>query len=67
MATYPEVSFYRYFPIQAINNLIAIPFAKYAFREVQDFVAIQDVVVVMVYLAGFTFLNYWWLKVRDVG
>ena len=67
MATYPEVSFYQYFPIRAINNLIAVPFTKYAFREVQDFVAIHDVVVVIVYLAGFTFLNYWLLKVRDVG
>ena len=65
-ATHPEWSFYQYFPIRAINNLIAVPFAKYAFREVQDFVAIKDVVVVIMYLAGFTFLSYWLLKVRDV-
>lgn len=66
-ATHPELSFYQYFPIRAINNLIAVPFAKYAFREIQDFVAIQDVVVVVVYLALFTFLNYWLLRVRDVS
>ena len=66
-ATHPELSFYQYFPIRAINNLIAVPFAKYAFREIQDFVAIQDVVVVVVYLALFTFLNYWLLRARDVS
>ena len=66
-AVYPEWSFYEYFPMQAINNLIAQPFTKYAFREVQDFVAIKDVLVVGLYLAGFTFLNYWLLKTRDVS
>lgn len=67
MAVYPEWSFYQYFPMRAINNLITQPFTKYALREVQDFVALKDVVVVGLYLAGFTFLNYWLLKTRDVS
>ena len=66
MARYPDLVLYQYFPIRAINNLISVPFAKYAFREIQDFVAVKDVIVVGVYLAGFTFLNYWLLKERDV-
>ncbi len=64
---YPELTFYDYFPIRAINNLITISYHKYAFREVQDFVAIKDVLVVGIYLLGFTFLNYWLLKTRDVS
>ena len=66
-AVYPELSFYQYLPIRSINNLIPIPFAKYVFQEIQDFVAIKDVVVVLLYLGGFTWLNYWLLKVRDVS
>ena len=64
---FPNVTFYEYFPIRAINNLIPVSYHKYAFREVQDFVAIKDVVVVGLYLIGFTFLNYRLLKTRDVS
>ncbi len=64
---FPELTFYEYFPIRAINNLIPISYHKYAFREVQDFVAVKDAVVVGLYLIGFTFLNYWLLKTRDVS
>lgn len=63
---YEEYTFYHYFPIRAINNLIAIPFAKYLFREIQDDVAIRDIVVVLGYLSVFIYLNYWILKVRDI-
>ncbi len=63
---YQEYTFHQYFPIRAINNLIPIPFGKYIFREVQDFVAIKDVIVVFVYLGLFTFLNYWILKAKDI-
>ncbi len=64
---YPELSFHQYLPIRAINNLIPIPFGKYAFQEIQDFVAIKDVVVVLLYLGSFAWLNYWLLKARDVS
>ncbi len=66
-ARHPEWSLYQYLPIRAINNLIAVPYHKYAFREVQDFVAFQDVVIVGVYLVAFIFLNYWLLRRSDIG
>ncbi len=63
---YADYTFYNYFPIRAINNLITIPFGKYIFQEIQDYVAILDIIVVFVYLGLFTFLNYWILQRSDI-
>ena len=42
-----------YFPIKAQNNLIRTPFYKYVFMEIQDYVAIKDVLIVLAWLAFF--------------
>ena len=63
---YPNYTFYNYFPIRAINNLINIPFGKYIFQEIQDYVLTWDIIIVLVYLSLFTFVNYWILKTKDI-
>ncbi len=40
-----------YFPLHAINALIAFPFKKYWFQEIQDYVALEAVGVVLAYIA----------------
>ena len=64
---YPQYTFHQYFPIRAINNLIPVPFGKYAFQEVQDYVAFSDVVLVVAYVALFIFLSFRLLKSRDIS
>lgn len=64
---YGEYTFYQYFPIRAINNLIQIPFGKYIFQEVQDFVALKDIVVVVAYIGLFIFFDHRILKTRDIN
>ena len=54
------------FPIKAINNLIHMPFGKYALREVQDFVAVKDIAIVVVYSSLFICLIYLLLRKRDL-
>ncbi|MBN1414402.1 MAG: hypothetical protein JW973_04825 [Bacteroidales bacterium] len=54
------------FPLKAINNLIRLPFGKYAFRETQDFIAIQDIGIALAYTALFVYLIYLVLKKRDL-
>jgi len=54
------------FPLKAINNLIHMPFGKYALREVQDYVAVKDVAIVAVYLILFTWFIYLLLRRRDL-
>jgi len=55
-----------YFPVEAINNIVRVPFPKYIFREVQDFVAFQDVLVAGGWAALFLFLTYRLTINRDV-
>ena len=54
------------FPLKAINNLIRFPFKKYAFREVQDYIAWDDALIVLIYLIIFISLLYLILKKRDL-
>jgi ABC-type transport system involved in multi-copper enzyme maturation permease subunit len=54
------------FPIKSMNNLIHMPFGKYALREVQDYVAFKDVVIVLFYTALFLYLIFLLLKKRDL-
>jgi ABC-2 type transport system permease protein len=53
-------------PLKSINNLIHMPFGKYALREVQDYVAVKDIVIVLVYMALFIYCIYLLLKKRDL-
>ncbi len=64
---YEEYTFYNYFPIKAINNLITFPYAKYAFQEVKDYLVWYEVLLVIAYSALFTFLSFRLLKTRDVA
>jgi hypothetical protein len=43
-----------------------MPFGKYALREVQDYVAVKDIVIVLVYMALFIYCIYLLLKKRDL-
>ncbi|MBN2805023.1 MAG: ABC transporter permease [Prolixibacteraceae bacterium] len=54
------------FPLKAINNLIHMPFGKYALREVKDYVAPVDIVIVLAYMALFIYCIYLLLKKRDL-
>jgi ABC-2 type transport system permease protein len=54
------------FPVKAINNLIRIPFGKYMLRETRDYVAMQDLGVVLAYAVLFIYLLYLVLRKRDL-
>lgn len=55
-----------YLPVEAINNLIKIPFQKYALSHIEDQVLIQDVVVAFAWAGIFIGLSYWIFKKRDL-
>lgn len=55
-----------YFPIKALNNLIRVPFQRYVFMEIQDFIAWKDVLVVVVWLTIYQFSIYKLLDKRDI-
>jgi ABC-type transport system involved in multi-copper enzyme maturation permease subunit len=53
-------------PLKAMNNLIHMPFKKYILREVQDYVALKDIVIVLAYMSLFIWLIYLLLRKRDL-
>ena len=56
----------NYFPLQVLSRLIEIPFPRYWFQEIQDYVAWDAVAVVIVYTALFVYAVYAKLKSSDL-
>ena len=55
-----------YFPMESISNLIPLPFPRYVFREIQDYVSITSVLVVAGWTFVFNYLAYLKLKKSDI-
>ncbi len=55
-----------YFPVRALNNLIHVPFQKYIFMEIQDYIAWKDIAVVFVWLVIYILLIFRLLDRRDI-
>lgn len=55
-----------FFPVEAINLLIRVPFQKYALTYVYDYIVWRDVFVSLGWSAIFILLSYWILKRRDL-
>ncbi len=53
-------------PISALNNLIRLPYQRYVFMEVQDYIAWVDLTIVIAWLAIFVSLIYWVLSRKDL-
>ncbi|PLX08315.1 MAG: hypothetical protein C0598_12415 [Marinilabiliales bacterium] len=56
----------QFFPIKALNNLITVPFGRYVFREIQDYISIKSFVISLgwfvFYLGSISFI----LNKRDL-
>ncbi len=55
-----------YLPMQALSLLIEVPFPRYWFQEIQDYVAFDAVAVVLVYIVLFITAIYYRLKTSDL-
>jgi ABC-type transport system involved in multi-copper enzyme maturation permease subunit len=55
-----------YFPIRALNNLIHVPFQRYVFMEIQNYIAWKDVLIVLGWLVVFQLSIYTLLDRRDI-
>jgi ABC-type transport system involved in multi-copper enzyme maturation permease subunit len=55
-----------YFPMESISNLIPMPFPRYVFREIQDYVSIVSVLVVVAWTFLFNYFAYLKLKKSDI-
>ncbi len=55
-----------FFPMESISNLVAIPFPRYVFQEIQDYVSISSVAIVLCWTVAFNYLSYLKLKKSDL-
>jgi len=61
---FPELVLY--FPMQSIWNLIKWPLPRYAFQEIQDYVAFSSVIAVVAWTILFNYVSYLKLKRSDI-
>lgn len=55
-----------FFPMESITNLIAMPFARYAFQEIQDYVSISSIAIALTWTFFFNYFSYLKLKKSDI-
>lgn len=56
----------QFFPLQSIGNLVAMPFARYAFQEIQDYVSVITVLIVTGWMVLFNYFSYLKLSKMDI-
>ncbi len=55
-----------YFPLESIMNLVPMPFARYAFQEIRDYVTFSSVAIALVWAVLFNYFAYLKLKKSDI-
>ena len=55
-----------YFPVRAMNEVVKVPFPKYIFMEIRDYMSINSIVVLVPYCVLFIYFTYLLLRKRDL-
>jgi ABC-2 type transport system permease protein len=55
-----------YFPMQSIWDLIELPFPRYALQEIQDYVSLPTLAIVVAWTCLFNYFSYLKLKRADI-
>lgn len=55
-----------FFPIQSLNNLIKVPFGRYVFMEIQDYIPAKTLAIALVWLAFYLTMIITILTKRDL-
>ncbi len=56
----------QFFPLESIMNLVPMPFARYAFQEIRDYVTFSSVAIALVWAFLFNYFAYLKLKKSDI-
>lgn len=56
----------EFFPMESISNLVAMPFPKYLFQEIQDYVSLTSVAIALGWTLIFNFISYRKLQKADL-
>ena len=62
-----DIEFYwRSAAANAFSNLILVPYQRYIFMEIQDYVPLDATIIVLVYTGLFIYLSHLLLVKRDI-
>jgi ABC-2 type transport system permease protein len=56
----------KFFPMQSISNLVPLPYARYAFQEIRDYLTISSVAIAFGWTVLFNYFSYLKLKKADI-
>ena len=56
----------QFFPLESIMNLVPLPFARYAFQEIRDYVSFSSIAIALVWTVLFNYFAYLKLKRSDI-
>lgn len=56
----------QFFPMESISNLVPMPFARYAFQEIQDYVSISALAIALAWMGVFNYLAFLKLQRSDI-
>ena len=56
----------QFFPLESIMNLVPLPFARYAFQEIRDYVSVASIAIALVWTILFNYFAYLKLKKSDI-
>lgn len=55
-----------FFPMEAIGNLVPMPYARYAFQEIRDYLTFDSIAIATAWIIIFNYISYWKLKRSDL-
>jgi ABC-2 type transport system permease protein len=61
-----SVEVIAYFPLESISNLVPLPFARYAFQEIRDYVTVSSVLIAVAWTFAFNYISYLKLEKSDL-
>ncbi len=56
----------QFFPLESIMNLVPLPFARYVFQEIRDYVSFSSIAIALVWTILFNYFAYLKLKRSDI-
>ena len=56
----------EFFPLESITNLVPLPFKRYAFQEIRDYLTVNSVAIALAWTLLFNYFSYLKLKRSDI-
>lgn len=55
-----------YLPLESLSNLVPLPFQRYAFQEIRDYLTVSSIAIALGWTVLFNYFSYLRLKLADI-